>query len=165
MVLYVSLVSPYFNRFAYIKYFYYLKFYKLHVYDQRLIDRFQLHRKSKASYLIFKMILELLLLMQFFAALFFRVGIYSMDKINEGDESWQSWMDSDNLFGNVYSKPIMSQYYLSVYWSLGTLTTVSYGDITPMNPHEIIVSQCAMIGAIFMFAFNVQTIYEVYQEY
>lgn len=45
-----------------LRYLFYLKFYTLRIYDLRLEDTFQLHRKSKAFYLILKMILELLLL-------------------------------------------------------------------------------------------------------
>lgn len=41
------------------------------------------------------------------------------------------------------------------------MTTAAYGDITPMNPLEILVSELAMIGAIFYFAFNIQGIFEV----
>lgn len=52
------------------------------------------------------MIIEILLLVQFFAAIFYRVGIHEMDKINAGDDSWQSWLDSDNLFMNIYEKPL-----------------------------------------------------------
>jgi hypothetical protein len=35
------------------------------------------------------------------------------------------------------------------------MTTVAYGDITPMNPIEIVIAECAMIGAVFLFAFNI----------
>jgi len=44
---------------------------------------------------------------------------------------------------------------LAMYWSFATMTTVAYGDITPMNPIEIVVAQFAMIGAVFFFAFNI----------
>ena len=45
------------------------------------------------------------------------------------------------------------------------MTTVAYGDITPLNPLEILVASFCMMGAIFVFAFNVQTIFEVVDEY
>lgn len=31
-----------------------------------------------------------------------------MDKINAGDDSWQSWLQSDNLFTEIYDKPLLS---------------------------------------------------------
>jgi hypothetical protein len=45
------------------------------------------------------------------------------------------------------------------------MTTVAYGDITPMNPLEIVVAEAAMIGAVFLFAFNIQGVFEVIDEY
>jgi Ion channel len=47
------------------------------------------------------------------------------------------------------------QFMLAMYWSFATMTTVAYGDITPMNPIEIQVAQVAMIFAVFFFAFNI----------
>jgi len=35
---------------------------------------------------------------------------------------------------------------------------VAYGDITPMNEFEIVVSEVAMIAAVFLVAFNVNNI-------
>ena len=66
-------------------------------------------------------------------------------------------MNSNNLF--------IERYILSMYWSFATMTTVAYGDITPLNPYEIYVSQLAMIGAIFFFAINVQNIFDIIEEY
>jgi hypothetical protein len=57
------------------------------------------------------------------------------------------------------------QFVLAMYWSFATMTTVAYGDITPLNPLEIFVAQLAMIGAVFFFAFNVQIMFEVVEEY
>lgn len=34
-----------------------------------------------------------------------------------------------------------------------------------MNPPEIMVASGAMVAAVFIFAFNIQTIYDVYNEY
>ena len=50
------------------------------------------------------------------------------------------------------------RYILSTYWAFATLTTVAYGDITPMNEFEIIVSEVAMVAALFLVALNVANI-------
>lgn len=50
------------------------------------------------------------------------------------------------------------RYVLSTYWAFATLTTVAYGDITPMNEFEIIVSEIAMVAALFLVAMNVANI-------
>ena len=66
------------------------------------------------------------------------------------------WLnDAGGNFPAIYKLPKNTQYFLSIYWSFATMTTVAYGDITPMNPIEIVVSELAMIGAVFLFAFNI----------
>ncbi|CAD8069203.1 unnamed protein product [Paramecium primaurelia] len=166
-VLYLCLISEQVNESTIIRYFFFFKFYKLSIYDQRFQERVQLHRKSKTIYLIFKIIVEILIIVQLNAALFYRAGIYMYDMKQEDEENfnWGTWLENDMFNGDIYSKSLQSQYFLSLYWSVATLTTVSYGDITPVNPLEILISTMAMLIAIFLFALNVQTIQEVYLEY
>ena len=84
----------------------------------------------------------------------------------QGGRKWETWLNfSDGNYPEIYAYSRWDQYVCSIYWSFATLTTVAYGDITPMNPFEIQVSQIAMIGAVFVFAFNVQIVFDIVDEY
>lgn len=52
-------------------------------------------------------------------------------------------------------------YVLSLYWSLTTVSTVGYGDITPKSTEEIGIVLFTMVLAGMVFAFNVASIREV----
>jgi hypothetical protein len=47
-----------------------------------------------------------------------------------------------------------------LYWSLTTVITVGYGDITPKNSLETLVAMFTMLFAGMVFAFNVGAIRE-----
>ncbi len=60
----------------------------------------------------------------------------------------------------VYDFPLWDKYGVSLYWSLTTVITVGYGDITPKNSLETIVAMFTMLFAGMVFAFNVGAIRE-----
>lgn len=53
------------------------------------------------------------------------------------------------------------RYSASYYWSLTTISTVGYGDITPKNDGEIAIALITMVVAGVVFAFNISSIREV----
>jgi len=54
-------------------------------------------------------------------------------------------------------KPWTSQYIYSLYWAITTIVTVGYGDITPQNEYEILVTiSIEVIGAaVFGYLINI----------
>jgi len=85
-----------------------------------------------------KIFLVLLCFMHFTGCFFAYAGSHS------GRESWlyehyPTWEDESTW----------SVYFLSIYWSTTTLTTVGYGDYSPINDYEIAIAMTTMIvGAI-----------------
>jgi CRP-like cAMP-binding protein len=55
-------------------------------------------------------------------------------------------------------------YICSLYWTVTTLTTVGYGDITPDNNLERGVCMCVMIGGVFFYSYTVGTITSLMSE-
>jgi hypothetical protein len=52
---------------------------------------------------------------------------------------------------NLVAAPGWQQYVASLYFVTYTLTTVGYGDITPVTPAEQIVATCIMLVGIVFF--------------
>lgn len=111
--------------------------------------------------MIGRMVIEIVYLTHFFGCVFFGTAMYMLNYHNnpaEG-EHINSWLTfSDGNFGTILYYGWTKRYILSTYWAFATLTTVAYGDITPMNEFEIVVSEIAMIAAVFLVAFNVNNI-------
>ena len=63
----------------------------------------------------------------------------------------------------VLDMNLWDRYGLSLYWSLTTISTVGYGDISPKNATETAISMLTMLLAGMVFAFNVSAIRETYE--
>lgn len=51
-----------------------------------------------------------------------------------------------------------SQYIYSLYWAVTTIVTVGYGDITPQNEWEIIVTICVELSGSALFGYLINVI-------
>eukprot|EP00873_Tetraselmis_striata_P000727 jgi/Tetstr1/420991/TSEL_012051.t1 len=69
-----------------------------------------------------------------------------------GASLWEeTWVMSSGLAGAEHSTS--SRYITALYWSMSTLTTVGYGDVTPANNAEKLVSMIAMVLGVTIFAY------------
>lgn len=59
---------------------------------------------------------------------------------------------------NIQDKPESDLYIASLYWTVTTLTTVGYGDITPANNLERGICICVMLGGVFFYSYTISTI-------
>lgn len=95
-------------------------------------------------------------LMHFFGCIFFGIGMYVVNHYSPGDEAeyeFTSWLNYAWTFDAVIDYGWTYRYILCTFWAFATLSTVAYGDITPMNPLEIFFAEIAMIVAVFLVAF------------
>jgi hypothetical protein len=116
-----------------------------------------------------KLFLVLIFVTHMFACFFYGVAINEVN--NNNPESWllESAYAGGPGFGNqIIDFPLWDKYGVALYWSLTTIVTVGYGDITPKNKEETAVAMFTMrivygvlkVIAGMVFAFNVSSIRE-----
>jgi len=67
-------------------------------------------------------------------------------------------VDSWAVRADIVAAGPMDQYIRSLYWTITTMTTVGYGDITPARPVEYVFSALIMLTGASLFAFIVGSI-------
>ena len=71
------------------------------------------------------------------------------------------WLISASAMPGLYYAPIWEQYLYSFYVSLVTLSTIAYGDITPLNPTEVSFIMVLLAFLLLFYAYIFTQIYEV----
>jgi hypothetical protein len=75
------------------------------------------------------------------------------------DEDEESWLDR---FDDTSAK---SKYISSIYFTITTITTVGYGDISGQNSKERVVSIAIMIVGVISFSFATGSLSSILQNY
>ena len=102
--------------------------------DDFYLRRLNLHRKSKALYVIFKLMIIIFLLSHLVGLIFYAMDSYFY--VTGYYEPDFCWLISSTAYSPIYYLPYSLQYLYTLYWGVNTITTISYGDIAPLNPIE-----------------------------
>ncbi len=97
---------------------------------------------NPAAIRMFNLVLGIFLIDHWVACFWFFIGEIAKD-------SGESWFINSSL----ESASLTTKYLTSLYWSITTLTTVGYGDITPTNDLEIVFTLVVMFLGVSMYAF------------
>ncbi|CAD8076502.1 unnamed protein product [Paramecium sonneborni] len=130
-----------------------LKVFQIKKFSGNLFDRLELSTNQIAIFDLVKLGYTILAVAHFCACLWFLVGSTGNDQI--------SWV----IANNIQNEPWHTQYLTSFYFSIVTMTTIGYGDITPLNLRERIFTICMTVAAVGIFGYSIGNINSIYAEW
>jgi hypothetical protein len=101
-------------------------------------------------------ILTLVLLTHWFSCLFYYLGDVNRDNYNY-------WAVASA--GDLHTSALVKNYIAACTWSIMTLTTVGYGDISARNEGQRVLSILAMLTGALFFAYGVSHIVSIIDEF
>ncbi|KAL4431828.1 hypothetical protein ABPG74_015268 [Tetrahymena malaccensis] len=107
---------------------------------------------------IYRLISQLLSV--FLIAHIVAICMYVMYLIEENQQIYDNWVQQ----AKIQDKNFYEKYIYSLYWSVTTMTTVGYGDLTIKNPYEAVFICVVMILFSCVFAYSVSNIGLIMQE-
>ena len=74
-----------------------------------------------------------------------------------------SWVVRERI-AIVPGRDVFTQYIAALYWTLMTLTTVGYGDVSMQRPWERVYASVCMLAGAVMFAYTVSNVAQLVRE-
>jgi hypothetical protein len=102
------------------------------------------------------------------ACIWFTLGEKHIIAGMEEDLGWlhAEFSDGDTLtYPDLHDLGFVKLYFRSLYWSITTVTTIGYGDISPISMQEILFVLVFMILAGFVFAFVMGQMGDIIQDF
>jgi hypothetical protein len=118
--------------------------------------------KINSAYLIFRQIVMVLIASHYYAVTYFALSKWIYDTNYYGPSTPViSWVYKCQAYTDLISQSWETWYLYSLYFTIGVITTIAYGDITPLNPLESVYNIVFMTLCIIQFSYVIWNIIEI----
>ncbi|CAK70404.1 unnamed protein product (macronuclear) [Paramecium tetraurelia] len=133
-----------------------LKVFQISKLTNSLFNRLELTQQQTTVFELVKLIFFILLCAHFSACIWHKLGVWG----DWGDKNTLTWLIKEQLYNSMW----IDRYVVSFYWSIVTMTTIGYGDITPVNLTERLFCIGMTLISTATFAYSVNSIGQIFQD-
>ncbi|CAD8096172.1 unnamed protein product [Paramecium sonneborni] len=133
-----------------------LKVFQISKLTNSLFNRLELTQQQTTIFELIKLIFFILLCAHFSACIWHKLGVWG----DWGNKNTETWLIKEQLQDFMW----IDKYVVSFYWSIVTMTTIGYGDITPVNLTERIFCIIMTLISTATFAYSVNSIGQIFQD-
>ena len=139
-----------FNGFAHFLFL--LKFFTLDKIGEKMMNRFQVIHKKKGIKDLIYLFFVIVFITHFLACAWYYIG-----NMRKFENNWIKEHDLENQDWKI-------QYMTSFYWSIVTVMTVGYGDITPQNNIETCFCLFTILFGCMIFPYSINSVGIIIQD-
>ena len=140
--------------------------------DDLIIDKIELKPYRYATYKLTRLITYMLFILVWLSSIFFYIDYrFYVNQTYTGSQNWLTFtmcafqVQDGISYGTDIIQQYPEQWYIwlnyAIYWSLQTVSTVGYGDITPRNPVSVVFTNISILIMMFFFVFFLNSIIEI----
>ena len=134
---------------------FFLKIFSLTNISKKIANRFQFNRELKGIKDLMALFFVIIFIAHLAACLWYYVGSHSFPQ--QGSETWIKAL-------KLVDHDWRIQYMSAFYWSIVTVMTVGYGDITPQNNNERVVCLFVILFGGMIFPYSINSIGSIIQD-
>jgi hypothetical protein len=145
----IQFITPHNDQFLQLLLFFKFSHYmsNLNILKDHIESLLQGDEAFEGVFSLVKLILTILFIAHLLCCIFHYIAI---SKVKDST----TWLSIKHL----EEAPWEVRYLYSIYWSIVTMITVGYGDLTPQNSQEVLFTCCAMLIGCGMFAYSINII-------